>query len=118
MKSAATYLTALVVLALPSLAFAQAQRLAGTIVSVDGPTVMLKTAKGEDVKVSLAEKGTILAVEKVTNDGIKQGEFVGVGAMPQADGSQRAVRINIFMKRDGGITRVIAPAGVPSRKAR
>jgi hypothetical protein len=96
MKSAATYLAALAVLALPSFAFAQAQRLSGTIVSVDGSTLVLKTAKGEEVKLNLAEKGTVLAVEKVTMDGIKQGEFVGVGAMPQADGSQRAVRINIF----------------------
>jgi hypothetical protein len=76
-------------------AVAQAQRLSGTIVSVDGPVFVLKSAKG-DVKVSLTEKATILAVEKVTMDGIKVGEFVGVGAMPQADGTQRAVRINIF----------------------
>jgi hypothetical protein len=76
-------------------AWAQAQRLAGTIVSVDGPVLVLKTTNG-DVKVSLTDKGTILAVEKVTMDGIKVGEFMGVGAMPQPDGSQRAVRINIF----------------------
>ena len=48
------------------------------------------------MKVSLAEKGTVLAVEKVTMTTLRQGEFVGVGAMPQADGTQRAVRINIF----------------------
>ena len=76
-------------------AFAQAQRLSGTIVSVNGPVLVLKSAKG-DVTVSLTEKATILAVEKVKMDGIKVGEFIGVGAMPQADGSQRAVRINIF----------------------
>jgi hypothetical protein len=83
-----------VVLAAPS-AWAQNQRLAGTIVSVEGPVVVLKTDKG-DVKVNLKEKGTILAYEKVTMADIKTGEFVGVGAMPQADGTQRAVRINIF----------------------
>jgi hypothetical protein len=32
----------------------------------------------------------------VTMDGIKVGEFAGVGAMPQADGTLRAIRINIF----------------------
>jgi hypothetical protein len=98
MKTSAHYLAALVALALSftaSSAFAQAQRLAGTIVSVDGPTLVLKSAKG-DVKVNLTDKATVLAVEKVTMDGIKTGEFIGVGAMPQADGSQRAVRINIF----------------------
>jgi hypothetical protein len=88
-------ITTLACLFTATAAFAQAQRLAGTIVSVDGPVLVLKTANG-DVKVSLTDKGTILAVEKVKMDGIKVGEFMGVGAMPQPDGSQRAVRINIF----------------------
>jgi hypothetical protein len=99
MRTSPWYLAAAVALALPFAAtptFAQNQRLSGTIVSVDGQTVTLKTQKGENAKVTLTEKGTILAVEKVKLDGIKVGEFVGVGAMPQADGSQRAVRINIF----------------------
>jgi hypothetical protein len=100
MQMAAKYLAALV-LALPlaaTSALAQApqtQRLNGTIVSVDGPTMVLKTKTGE-AKVTLAEKGTILAVEKVKMDGIKVGEFIGAGTMPQADGTHRAVRINIF----------------------
>jgi hypothetical protein len=73
----------------------QAQRLAGTIVSVDGPAVMLKTKTGDGEGKS-HRQGDGPAVEKVKMDGIKAGEFVGVGAMPQADGTQRAVRINIF----------------------
>jgi hypothetical protein len=99
MKNSALHLAAAIVLAISlsaPAAFAQAQRLAGTIVSVDGRTLVIKSPKGDDVKVNLTEKGTVLAVEKVSMDGIKVGEFVGVGAMPQADGSQRAVRINIF----------------------
>ena len=94
LKLAATAL-ALAFVAPSAWAQSQGQRLAGTIVSVDGPTVLLKTDKG-DVKVRLAEKGQILAYEKVTMDGIKVGEFAGVGAMPQADGTLRAIRINIF----------------------
>jgi hypothetical protein len=96
MKIVARYLAALVVLTLPSLALAQAQRLAGTIVSVEGPVVTLQTAKGDNVKVNLAEKASVTAVEKTKMDGIKAGEFVGVGSMPQADGTQRAMRISIF----------------------
>ena len=103
MKTSASCLAAFVLLALPfaaSPAFAQT-RLSGTIVAVDGPTMTIKSAKGE-VKVTLAGKSTIFAVEKVTMDGIKKGEFIGVGAMPQADGSQRAVRINIFAESQRG----------------
>lgn len=104
MNTPARYLAALIVSALPLAAppaFAQSVRMAGTIVSVDGPALMVKSAKG-DVKVMLTDKATILAVEKVKMDGIKVGEFIGVGAMPQADGSQRAVRINIFAESQRG----------------
>ena len=116
MKSVARYLIAIVVLAaLPSFAFAQAQRLAGTIVSVDGPALALKTNKGE-VKVNLTGDATVLAVEKVKMDGIKAGEFVGVGAMPQADGTQRAVRINIFDESRRGNNEGFRPGWGPEAK--
>jgi hypothetical protein len=98
MKVSSWGLAAIVAVALPLAAtsvFAQNQRLAGTIVSVDGHTVVLKTKSGE-AKVTLADKATVLAVEKVKMDGIKKGEFVGAGTMPQADGTQKAVRISIF----------------------
>lgn len=120
MKFVARYLTAFVVLALPSFAFAQApapaQRLAGTIVSVEGQTVTLKTIKGENVKVNLGEKASVAAVEKVKMDGIKTGEFVGVGAMPQADGTQRAVRINIFEESRRGNNEGHRPGWGPDAK--
>ena len=104
-------------LAAPS-AFAQApqgQRLAGTIVSVDGSTIVLKTKTG-DVKVNLAEKTAVMAVEKVKMDGIKVGEFVGVGSMPQADGTHRAVRINIFDEARRGNNEGARPGWGPDAK--
>jgi hypothetical protein len=116
MKIVARFLAALVVLTLPSLALAQAQRLAGTIVSVDGPTVTLKTAKGENVKASLAANGSVMAVEKVKMDGIKVGEFVGAGTMPQADGTHRAVRINIFDEARRGNNEGHRPGWGPDAK--
>ena len=118
MKRSAHYLSALVALALPftaSSAFAQDQRLAGTLVSVNGPALVIKTDKGE-VKVNLTEKGTILAVEKVKMDGIKKGEFIGVGAMPQADGTQKAIRINIFDEARRGTGEGHRPGWGPDAK--
>jgi hypothetical protein len=112
------YLAALIALALPfaaSSALAQNQRLNGTIVSVDGRTVVLKTKTG-DVKVNLTDKGTVLAVEKVGTDSIKVGEFIGVGAMPQADGTQRAVRINIFDEARRGTGEGHRPGWGPDAK--
>jgi len=119
MKTSRWGLAAVIALALPlaaTSAFAQTQRLAGTIVSVDGPTVMIKTTKGENAKVTLADKSTVLAVEKVSLDGIKKGEFVGVGAMPQADGTQRAVRINIFDEARRGNNEGHRPGWGPDSK--
>jgi hypothetical protein len=118
MKNSARYLAAFALLTLPLTApsaFAQSQRLAGTIVSVDGPVVVIKTDKG-DVKVKMAEKSSVLAVEKVTMDGIKKGEFIGVGAMPQADGTQRAVRINIFDEARRGNNEGHRPGWGPDAK--
>jgi ribosome maturation factor RimP len=118
MKLSARYLSAVVALALPftvSSAFAQDQRLQGTIVSVNGPALVLKTDKGE-VKVNLTDKAQVLAVEKVKMDGIKQGEFIGVGAMPQADGTQKAVRINIFDESRRGSNEGHRPGWGPDAK--
>ena len=50
LKTPALHLAAVVALAVALAAppaFAQAQRLSGTIVSVDGPTLVLKSTKGE-----------------------------------------------------------------------
>ena len=61
----------------------------------DAASVTVKTDKG-DVKVGLADKAVIMTVGKATIADIKQGTFIGVGAMPQADGSQKAIRVMIF----------------------
>ena len=42
-------------------------------------------------------------MEKATLDDIKQGTFIGVSAMPQADGSQKAYAIHIFMDSQKGV---------------
>ena len=83
--------------------------------SVDGPTLVLKTKTGE-VKVNLADQGTVLAVEKIKMEDIKAGEFMGVGAMPQADGTQRAVRINIFDESRRGNNEGFRPGWGPDSK--
>ena len=77
-------------------------RVVGTVQGVDGAILVVKTEKG-DVKVSFTDKAVIFAIEKVSLNDIKKGDFVGVGAMPQADGSQRAVQINIFAESQRGL---------------
>jgi hypothetical protein len=71
-------------------------RVRGTIESVDGPTYLIKARDGAEPKVALADKVQIAAVVKASLADIKQGLFVGVTAMPQADGSLSAVEVHIF----------------------
>ena len=71
-------------------------RLRGTIEAVDGNVLTVKAAGGTDTKVMLAEKAAIVAVVKATLAEIKEGTFLGSAAIPQADGTQKAVEVHIF----------------------
>jgi Domain of unknown function (DUF5666) len=71
-------------------------RVRGTIESVDGSTYLIKARDGAELKVALADKAQVAAVVKASLTDIKQGLFVGVTAMPQADGSLSAVEVHIF----------------------
>jgi len=73
-----------------------AVRLRGTIEAVEGNVVTVKAAGGADAKVMLADKAVIIAVVKATLAEIKEGTFLGSAAIPQADGTQKAVEVHIF----------------------
>src|SRR5581483_10664247 len=74
----------------------QTVRLRGTIEKIDGHTVMAKTNKGEAIKINLADKVLVVGVAKASLSDIKPGDFIGSGAMPQPDGSQKALEVHIF----------------------
>jgi hypothetical protein len=90
--------------ALPQQPQTQGQRISGTIERLEGNTVFAKGADGSAIVVKLADKPAITAVLKATFADIKPGDYVGTGAMPQADGTQKAVELRIFPKpqEDGG----------------
>ncbi len=73
----------------------QTQHVVGTIEAMEGPILLIKTRQGE-VKVTITSNVTVFGVERRTLADIKPGQFLGVGAIPQADGSQKAVRVQIF----------------------
>jgi len=82
-----------------SSAYAQQQqtvRIRGPIQAVDGSTLTVKAGEAGDLKVKLADNVAVFGVVKASLADIKPGAFIGVGATPQADGSQRAVQIMIF----------------------
>jgi hypothetical protein len=74
----------------------QTVRLRGVIEKVDGNTVTAKSDKGDALKINLADKMLVVGVVKATMADIKEGAYIGSGAMPQPDGSQKAIEVHIF----------------------
>ncbi len=71
-------------------------RVRGTIERVDGPTYVVKSRDGTELKMTLADNATVVALVKATLADIKPGTFIGVTGLPQVDGSQKAVEVHIF----------------------
>ncbi len=71
-------------------------RVRGTVTSIDGATLDLKSRDGTPIKVKLADDARVIAVDKKSLADVKQGVFVGITAMPLPDGTQKAVEIHIF----------------------
>ncbi len=90
-----------IIMAAPALVPALAQapqpvRLRGVIEKLDGRTVLAKSDKGDALKLNLADKMLVVGVVKASMADIKEGSYIGSGAMPQPDGSQKAVEVHIF----------------------
>ena len=91
----------------------------GKITAVQGSAVTIDQAKGKgSATVNLTSKAVIMTVGKASLKDVAVGAFIGVGAMPQADGSQKAVRVMIFPEMQRGTgeghypwKNPIAPAG-------
>ncbi len=71
-------------------------RIRGTIESVDGSMLSIKTREGTDVKVKMTDDLKVIGIAKTSLSEIKPGSYIGVSAMPQPDGSQKAFAIHIF----------------------
>ncbi len=81
----------------------QTVRVRGTIASVDGSTLVVKQDTGPDVTVKLADSGQVFGVAPAKLADVKIGDFIGVGAMPQPDGSQKAIQLMIFAPSQRGL---------------
>jgi len=82
-------------------ATAQTLRVRGTIEKADGNVLSLKS-EGADLKLTLTDDARIVAVVKASMADIKEGTFLGSAAMPQPDGSQKALEVHIFPEQMRG----------------
>jgi hypothetical protein len=97
--AAAAFATAIAATA--ALSQQQTQRLRGTIEKVDGNTLLIKASSGE-VVLTLADNALVVGVVKAGIEDIKEGSYIGSGALPQPDGTQKAVEVHIFAESQRG----------------
>ncbi|MDI1343512.1 MAG: hypothetical protein PSV22_05345 [Pseudolabrys sp.] len=79
-------------------------RIAGVIERVDEAGVLIRPYEGGGTfEVELTKNAAVFGVSKGTMADLKPGAFIGVGAMPQADGSQRAIQVTVFAESQRGL---------------
>ena len=81
----------------------QTVRVRGTIEKVDGQTLTVKSRDGNALTIKLVDNPRVTAMVKAALADIKVGDFIGVTAMPQPDGSQKAIGLHIFMDAQRGV---------------
>jgi hypothetical protein len=87
-----------VVAAFAAATSAQAQnvRVRGTIESVDGNTVMVKSRDGASLKLVLKDNANVRGVVKASLTDVKASTNVAITSRPRADGTLQAVELRIF----------------------
>src|SRR4051794_32468850 len=70
-------------------------RVRGTIESVDGETLMVKSRSGEDVKLTMTADIRVVGIVKIALSDIKVGSFIGTTTVPGPDGN-KAVEVHVF----------------------
>ena len=71
-------------------------RIRATIEKVNGSHITVKEKNGEVFNISINEITNISECLPITIEEIKAGSFIGSGAMPQIDGTLKAVEVLVF----------------------
>ncbi len=84
-------------------------RIRGTIESVDGAMLTIKSREGTDMKVRMTDNVAVFGVAKTELSEIKPGSYIGVSAMPEPDGTQKALAVHIFPESQRGAAEGFRP---------
>jgi len=71
-------------------------RVVGVVAYVDAKSIIVKDRSGEVVVMARAPQMNVTEVMPLNISAIKPNSFIGVGAKPQPDGTQRAVQVTVF----------------------
>ena len=77
-------------------------RIRGEIEKVDGNTLTVKARDGAVLTVNVPDNVRVMNFVKASLADIKPNSYIGVTAMPQPDGSQKAIAIHIFLEAQRG----------------
>ena len=86
-------------LAASSMALAAADapaRVRGTISKISGDTIDVKVRGGKDVVLTLDPAANFLTADHAAITDIKSDSFIGTAAVPQADGTLKALEVTVF----------------------
>ena len=82
-----------------SLATAQpapSTRIRGTVEAVDGNNVTIKPRSGPNVTVRMTDDHVVTGVAKAQLSDVQPGSYIGTAAVPQPDGTQKALEVTVF----------------------
>jgi hypothetical protein len=107
-----SWFAALLAVALVSTAWAQQPqtvRIRGTIEAVDGSLLTVKSREGAEMKVHVTDNIAVTGVAKASLSDIREGSYIGVSAMPESDGTQKAIAVHIFPEAQRGLAEGFRP---------
>ena len=87
----------------------QMVRVRATLENVSVPMLTAKSRDGAEMKIKLADNAPVNEVVKASLADIKDNSYIAVTAMPQPDGSQKAVAILIFPEAMRGVAEGFRP---------
>lgn len=98
MKSSFAALLALLLFATSAADAQNPMRIRGTINSVKGDAMSVKTGDGKNLDVQIGEKTTIVFGQPIALTDIKPGDFLGVTSVKRKDGTLTAYDVRRFPK--------------------
>jgi hypothetical protein len=108
--------SAILIVATATLSISSAQqppvRVRGEVVKLEGNTLLIKGRDGANVTVKLTDNARVSGVVKASLADIKAGSYIGTSAIPQPDGSQRALHVHIFPEALRGVAEGHTPYDV------
>jgi hypothetical protein len=84
-------------------------RVRGTIEAFDGSLLTVKSREGNEVKVRMTDNATVVGVTNIALSEIKPGSYIGVSALPEPDGTQKALAVHIFPEAQRGVAEGFRP---------